>query len=80
MTAWAQRYHLEACLLPIATTVAEPINSRLIAFYTALGIPFAAGQKHYAKESTPTPVRLLKPVAVPNLRMLKCPILISSSV
>lgn len=75
MVAWAQRYHWSEMLVPIETSRPEPIGSKLIGFYDAFGISFAAGSTTHAKVSTPVPVRLLKYVAMPHLQLHTPPVL-----
>ena len=79
MIAWARRYHLDELLRPIATTLPERKDSKLIAFYASFGILFPAGSTHHAKASTPVPVSSLSCAATPHLRLRAPPTLAWSS-
>lgn len=70
MVIWAKRYHPDGDLVPISTTVNEPIGSKLISFYGLFGMSFPINGKSHSKSPNPMKVHALTMAAAPYLSQI----------
>lgn len=75
MVCWALRYHHDRTVRPIATARGEPVESKLIAFYSQFGFSFGRGETEYFKASDPLPVTRLQKAPTPHLQLVSAPTL-----